>query len=337
MKYIIIGSGWYGCHIAKVLLDNKKEIIIVDKENDLFTGSSSKNQNRLHLGFHYPRSKKTIDECKEGYVFFLKKYKFCTSVINNNNYYISKNNSKLNFKEFINKLNDNSIDYKLDKLDKISSFLELCNVENDFLITDELYIDNNKAKEYFKTILDKYIIKDIPFENYNSIESICKYLNIESDDVIINCTYNQLNPIEDCIYEYFVSLIYKIDIKLFAITIMDGPFFSVYPYDIENNLYTITSVEYGVLYKGKYDKNYKITEDQILESKRNTEKLLDIYITNWKTYFNYINYNVSWKAKYLNNNDDRSVCIKHTNNIINIYGGKITGIFAAEKYISGLL
>ena len=77
MKYVIVGAGWYGCHIASLLVKNNKEILIIDKANDFFTGSSSKNQNRLHLGFHYPRSMETIHECKYGYEQFVKKYNHC--------------------------------------------------------------------------------------------------------------------------------------------------------------------------------------------------------------------------------------------------------------------
>lgn len=49
MKIAIIGAGWIGCHLAHKLKNNHK-ITIYDKE-DIFSGSSSNNQNRLHLGF----------------------------------------------------------------------------------------------------------------------------------------------------------------------------------------------------------------------------------------------------------------------------------------------
>ena len=67
-KIAIIGAGWFGCHIAlEILKLNKFKIQIFERNKDIFNGASSNNQNRLHLGFHYPRSKKIfnlIDQIK---------------------------------------------------------------------------------------------------------------------------------------------------------------------------------------------------------------------------------------------------------------------------------
>ena len=73
----IIGGGWYGCYIAEYLLDNFNHlnITLIDERNDIFEGSSSNNQNRLHLGYHYPRSSETIIEAKKNFKKFGKIYK----------------------------------------------------------------------------------------------------------------------------------------------------------------------------------------------------------------------------------------------------------------------
>jgi len=51
---IIIGGGWYGLYSA-LLLQNNYNVIVVEKNSDIFDNSSNYNQNRLHLGYHYPR------------------------------------------------------------------------------------------------------------------------------------------------------------------------------------------------------------------------------------------------------------------------------------------
>ena len=58
-KIAIIGAGWFGCHIGSELKKKNLEISIFEKEDDIFKNGSGNNTNRLHLGFHYPRSKKT--------------------------------------------------------------------------------------------------------------------------------------------------------------------------------------------------------------------------------------------------------------------------------------
>ena len=57
----IIGGGFYGCYIAKRIKENFKNINIeiYEKNTDLITEAGKNNQYRLHLGFHYPRSKRT--------------------------------------------------------------------------------------------------------------------------------------------------------------------------------------------------------------------------------------------------------------------------------------
>ena len=72
MKIAIIGAGWFGCHIAYELMNDGHEIKIYEKENDIFLGASGFNQNRLHLGFHYPRSFITREQSKKGFKYFKK-------------------------------------------------------------------------------------------------------------------------------------------------------------------------------------------------------------------------------------------------------------------------
>ena len=150
MKYVIVGAGWYGCHLASILLEHEKDIIIVDKANDFFTGSSSKNQNRLHLGFHYPRSIETINECKKGYKKFIDKYKQLVSLIPNNNYYISKIQSKINIQEFIKKIDEAELDYNICYISDNKIALSLKGLEDMYFNTNEMYIDHRKASVYFK-------------------------------------------------------------------------------------------------------------------------------------------------------------------------------------------
>jgi L-2-hydroxyglutarate oxidase LhgO len=55
-KIAVIGAGWFGCHIAYQLIKKNYSVKIYEERNDIFCGASGNNQNRLHLGFHYPRS-----------------------------------------------------------------------------------------------------------------------------------------------------------------------------------------------------------------------------------------------------------------------------------------
>ena len=73
-KIAVIGAGWYGCHIARVLTLEGYDVTLFESGNDIFTGISGKFGVRLHAGTHYPRSEKTRKNCREGYAEFIKTY-----------------------------------------------------------------------------------------------------------------------------------------------------------------------------------------------------------------------------------------------------------------------
>ena len=94
IKIAIIGAGWFGCHIGTELKKKNFQVTIFEKENDIFKNGSGNNTNRLHLGFHYPRSKITRKMSYNGYLKFIKNYPKFSKPLDNNIYAIAKDNSK---------------------------------------------------------------------------------------------------------------------------------------------------------------------------------------------------------------------------------------------------
>ena len=85
MKIAIIGSGFFGTAAALILSD-EHSIDLFEEKNSILQGASSSNQYRFHLGYHYPRSEKTIKEIQETNIDFIN---FFGSDFfgNTNNYY----------------------------------------------------------------------------------------------------------------------------------------------------------------------------------------------------------------------------------------------------------
>ena len=69
MRIAIIGAGFFGTACA-IRLSKKHNVHLFEKKNTILCGASRANQQRFHLGYHYPRSKKTIDEIKSNYKEF---------------------------------------------------------------------------------------------------------------------------------------------------------------------------------------------------------------------------------------------------------------------------
>jgi len=89
MKIAIIGGGWVGCHLA-YKLKNNHDITVFEKDKKIFNGTSYKNQNRLHYGYHYARNHKTRELCKSTFYKFIDDYGFCVTDILKNFYCVPK-------------------------------------------------------------------------------------------------------------------------------------------------------------------------------------------------------------------------------------------------------
>ena len=333
----IIGGGWYGCYIAEYLLDNFNHlnITLIDERNDIFEGSSSNNQNRLHLGFHYPRCSITRNKCKQNFNKFVDKYNELLLPIDKN-YYLISSNSNIIYDDYI-KLYDTN-DYKI-----ILNNL-FTNIDKHIINTNEMYIDFNKVKTYFKNKFNNKIkfIFNYKVNNINNLNGEVIINDNLKFDKIFNCTYNQINndnnniniKKNEYIYEKCLTLLYKKinNLEFDCLTIMDGNFSSIYLY--KDDLYTLTNVKYTPLIKCSNLEEVKTFNNYCLEEKIKLfeDNILEYY-PEFKNKFEYYNKFESYKCKKINDNDSRDITINIDNNIFNVWCGKISLIFEIDKYI----
>ena len=335
-KIIIIGSGWYGCHIANILKDTHT-ITILEKNNDIFQGSSYFNQNRLHLGYHYCRNFPTRNLCQKNYNRFLEKYDNLVENIENN-YYVISNQSIIDFQTYLSIYKHENFDFELIE----NTLFE--NIDGQLIKVNEQVINSNKAYTYFKkTLKDVQIICNETFINYtkdNNIIHVSTNNTTYECDILLDCTYNQANMSNKrYTYELTCSLLFKKiqHIPLDAITIMDGKFSSLYPRDIENNIYTLSDVEFTPIVSSNNVNDileYKITCEKIEEIKNNMVTKLKQYYPDFENTFEYFDYFLSKKTKLLSKSDSRDITIEELEkNVITVNCGKIYGIFGYEDFI----
>ena len=67
MKISIFGGGIFGLTIFIFLRKKGFNCYLFEKEKRLLAGASTKNLNRVHLGYHYPRDKETVYQSKKGF------------------------------------------------------------------------------------------------------------------------------------------------------------------------------------------------------------------------------------------------------------------------------
>lgn len=326
MKIAIIGGGWVGCHLAMKLKDNH-EIKIFEKNNKLFQETSYNNQNRLHYGFHYARNSRTRELCKNTFDLFIKDYGFLVNDVPNNLYCVPKNKSLIDYETY--KLIFDKFDYK--ETNNTFNNLEGC------VLTKEKHINFNSASEYFNKELKDFIVYKKLTKNH------IKKLQKEYD-LVINATNNSIKDKKnhDSFFELTISFLYKKIKKLNfdALTMVDGEFFSIYPYS--NNIYTVTDVIYTPIKKFnskkaliKYQENLDFND--IKKRKELVEKKIIEYYPNFVDDFKYHGYFLSTKSKVVSISDDRYPIITKDKNLISCFTGKIQGIYIIEDTIKKLI
>ena len=262
---LIIGGGIHGCFFGKELLSlGAKNIILIEKNNELLNETSFATHNRANMGYHYPRSIKTAEECKKGNELFQKEFpKFFSK--KNKSYYLIDKKSKTNFKTYLSFLNKMKLNFKI-KFPHLK-FVKHKRIENS-IITNEAVFNHEKISKYLNNNLQKKItiIKNF---NLNKIQIKKDHLLIESLNnkklkiynckKILNCTYHNMNKIikifdnkiklNKFTYQKTEILIVKSKHKIPPLTYMDGNFSTIMPYANKKNLYLIYDVVNSIIQK----------------------------------------------------------------------------------------
>jgi uncharacterized protein with NAD-binding domain and iron-sulfur cluster len=111
MKVIVIGAGIFGVTASLTLSKNGYDVTLVECESDIMSKASKCNHNRLHFGFHYPRSIKTAKQSLDGYDLFYNN--FYNSIITDfPNYYLIEKDGKVSKDEFKIFCDELKINYK---------------------------------------------------------------------------------------------------------------------------------------------------------------------------------------------------------------------------------
>ena len=338
IRIAILGAGWFGCFIGTELKKRGYQFDIYEKNSKIFSNASGNNQNRLHLGFHYPRSYKTREMSQIGFYKFKKNLPNFSNKINNNIYAIANDNRNLtSFKKFISAMNSSNLNFKIidvkkTSLKKISHAIKC----------DEEIINQDKAITFFK----KNLKKNLHFnKNVKKIKKNGKkfLINRIEYDFVINCTWQQSFASKKLklIYENCLIPLYELKVKKHpAYTIIDGPFFTFYPWKKKH--FGLYSVKYSRVNKSKsINKILKLNKNLSLKNKnsikRKIENQFSKFYPEFKKKFKFERYLTSIRTILYNKNDARVCLVENNNNFINILSGKIDHIFYAASEVTKCL
>lgn len=101
LKIAVVGGGIFGVTAAVKLAQEGYRVDLFEKENDILKAASGINQFRLHRGYHYPRSVRTIRDCIRAEAGFLKEYGQVVVSDDQHNYCIAKEGSLISHDDYV--------------------------------------------------------------------------------------------------------------------------------------------------------------------------------------------------------------------------------------------
>ena len=260
---LIIGGGIFGLTSAIVLAENGYRVTLVEKNYDVMLGASLVNQNRIHNGYHYPRSKSTAEESLLGLESF-KQYYGDSIYGNFDKYYaIAKRGSHLNANEFVAFCENVGLDLKEawpDARVLNKDMIEAC------WLTPEPIFDFHKLKQ----IAVYRIAKNKNIRIIRNTEPLTLYRKSDNSfdvkltnghklnvDFVLNTTYsgipdfaerNKFKPIKGK-FQLCVMPILESENPVhqpYGVTVMDGPFCSLMPKGFSENHFILYHVAHSV-------------------------------------------------------------------------------------------
>ena len=93
-RVAVIGCGLFGASVALKARERGHDVVVFERLPQAITGASCNNMGRLHLGFHYPRDRRTAQQCIDGFRAF--RTAFPGAIVDGfpNAYFIAAENSK---------------------------------------------------------------------------------------------------------------------------------------------------------------------------------------------------------------------------------------------------
>lgn len=221
----VLGGGFYGCHLSLALLDAGYDVELHEIAGHLFAGASGGNPARCHRGFHYPRSQKTRHACQEHHAEFLGRYGFLTRPVPCNIYAIAADDSLVDFGTYVQVLRNEVEFITIDRPEEYG----LRHVEG-AVLTGERHVLLDEARKYFEKKLSGCVVYNMPPGKVDDLRW----------HATIDCTFCAFDETNIDRYEPCLTALLEGPTDR-AVTIMDGPFCSLFPWNEERGLSSLTS------------------------------------------------------------------------------------------------
>lgn len=335
MKIVVLGAGWYGCHLSRVLLQKGHDVTIYDRTG-IFAAASGHNQDRIHQGFHYPRSHKTRSEIAYCHDRFVNQYPVCDVA---NNLYAVANSSLIDFQTYQTicssiRLTDEDVrhTYRPDFISVDPESYGMCNVEG-ALLTTETVVDTPAAARTFRMLLGKHLrIANVMPESHPHYVTV----DGENFDVCLNCTNLRIPcPQLPTFYEAAMVLEVRGPAHNPSLTIMDGPTFPALLGTPEPGIYTLSAVHLTAMHKCSSFEEAQHYLNGVNWSQRAPAFMdaMEHFRPGFRGEFIPVGARLAVRTKPVNATDSRE-CLTHVDGrIMTVSCGKFASVYVAQERV----
>lgn len=258
---VVVGGGFYGARLALQLRRRGLRVLLVEREARLLERASLRNQARVHNGYHYPRSVLTSLRSRFNYARFLQDYGECADQSFPHYYAIARGVSKVTaaqFAEFCRRIEAPIRPAP----DAVHALFDGARIDAVFQV-EECAFDAARLGERMMRDLDAERV-DIALETEATSVVPCSTgarvllrdrraeWSAEAS-LVLNCAYSGINRLLASSNAAIVPTKHELtELALVeppealagaAVTVMDGPFFSLMPYP-SRRLFTLSHVRY---------------------------------------------------------------------------------------------
>lgn len=264
MKYdaVVVGGGFYGARLALLLRATGRSVLLVEREPVLLGRASLNNQARVHNGYHYPRSILTSLRSRLNYARFIDEYPDCVDRSFPHYYAVGRAMSKITAAQFVEFCR--RIGAPLSEAPKrVVQLFDASRIDAVFE-AQECAFDAVKLRATLVRQLEAAGV-DVALETEARrvwTERDGTWIALATPDgnardvqteLVLNCTYSRLNHLLAASGAATIPAKHELtEMALVqpppalggaAVTVMDGPFFSLMPYP-SRGLFTLSHVRY---------------------------------------------------------------------------------------------
>ncbi len=261
-RVAVIGCGAFGAMAAIRLAESGLDVTVFERRSTPLAGASFNNQNRLHLGFHYPRDMETAQQCIRGFQRFCREFSSCILEPTVNGYFVASEGSLISPEEYLRFADQLAIGYE--RIDLAQFAPAVRGVALGIAVPEVVY-DCGILRDLLRARLDAARVRCLFDCEVTRIDRDSERFSVtssasgrESFDIVVNCTYADTSRFDDMLghaskehqYEYTLVPVLEWEQPPVGITIMDGSFMTVMPFG-KTGKFLLYHVEHSVLAREK--------------------------------------------------------------------------------------